>query len=427
MGLLEAAGNRVLFDPQLSGGHHLGLFRVFPPREIEVAALQPDLIVVTHRHPDHFDLPSLATLARAAPGAILVTPDALVARAGARLGLDVCVLPLGEALPLDGLSLWPTPSHCPVNEWGVIAASEAGTFWNQVDTELRGPAEVGAALADAAAALGVPGLVEGPDLAQVRWQPMLEVEAFVGRATGFPMAAYARQLEVVAATRARAVLPGASGSAFAGPALDHLVFPLSEARFLADLGRRCPGTQRWPLVAGARFEIGGGARWLEDVSWVRVMHEPDPRGFRPWWLDPVRPRPCAPEPLRRWLEAALAPAVAAISPAWGEGPLSLSVDAPGAGAWTLRVDGEVRVEEGFDPEYDAAVQIGAADWLDVIEGRAHWGRALLGGQLRATSRAWRVDGRGLHPLKIAPIFLYYGLPYEAAFERWVEGWLAAQS
>lgn len=423
MWLVEAAANRVLFDPLLGEHHHQGVFRVFPPRDIEVEALAPDLVVVTHRHPDHFDLLSLTRLV--STGALLVTPDPLVALAGERLGYEVCLLPLGQSLPLDGATLLPTPSYCHVVEWGMLVATEEGVAWNQVDTELRSPADVRAVLAGAASTLGCPSLAEGPDLGVVRWQPLREVEPFLGRPTGFPYDAYRRQLEIVAATGQGAVIPGASGSAYADGGLDHLAFPVSERRFLADLARRCPGRACWSARPGDRWEVARGVRRLEPAPWVRLREEPDPRDFKPWSLAAVPEEPAPVEPVARWVHEVLAPALAR---AWHElvadGPLRFALDAVGAGAWTVRAgpDG-ARVHSGFEPDYDAAVRISAGSLLDVIEGRSHWGTALLGGRIRATTRAYRITPSGMAPLKVAPIFLYYALPYEEAFGRWVMGWL----
>ena len=49
MWLAEVAGQRILIDPLLEDTHHCGLFEVQPPRTVDAEALQPDLIVVSHR------------------------------------------------------------------------------------------------------------------------------------------------------------------------------------------------------------------------------------------------------------------------------------------------------------------------------------------------------------------------------------------
>ena len=86
MWLCEAAGLRLLFDPLLGPEHHCGVFETVPRRRVHAEALRPDFVLVSHRHPDHFDVPSLHRLARLDPEAVVITPDALVAWAARTLG-----------------------------------------------------------------------------------------------------------------------------------------------------------------------------------------------------------------------------------------------------------------------------------------------------------------------------------------------------
>ncbi len=58
--------------------------------------------------------------------------------------------------------------------------------------------------------------------------------------------------------------------------------------------------------------------------------------------------------------------------------------------------------------------------IDVLEGRSHWGRALLGGWMRSVRRAVRVHPDGSGEPYLFPAFLVYlGLPYAESTERWV--------
>ena len=65
--LADVGGTRILCDPQLGDTHHDGIFRVHPHRTLNAEALRPDIIVVTHRHPDHFDVNTLDRLAQLDP------------------------------------------------------------------------------------------------------------------------------------------------------------------------------------------------------------------------------------------------------------------------------------------------------------------------------------------------------------------------
>lgn len=438
-GLTPAPGTRILFDPLLADAHHEGVFEVFPPRVLDVAALRPDLVVVTHRHPDHFDVASLAMLATLEPRPLLVTPDVLVGWAAERLGFEVCLLGTWEPLRLDGAVLLPTPSFCDVVEWGMLVATPDAVAWNQVDTELRSPADVRAVLGRAAELLERPALATGPDLAIVRWQPLRQISAVLGSARSFPTAGYRQQLDLVAATGARAAIPGAAGARYAPDYawLDAHAFPVPEARFLRDLGRRCPGTAAWPARIGGRWHVGAaGTTPLDDEPTVRVLDVPDTRRFAPWSIpDLVDATPAAGDraEVEAWLTGSLLPALAA-HPSRLDGPARFALRVIYEGGpvdRTFVVSHEraepVGIHEGLDEDYDAAVAITGSALAGVIAGRSHWGRPLLGGLLRATTRAYRVDEHGLHAAAIPPIFLYLGLSYDAAFVAWVEGQVAAHA
>ncbi|HND32535.1 MAG TPA: MBL fold metallo-hydrolase, partial [Myxococcota bacterium] len=256
MGWVEAEGFRILFDPQLSGSHHQGLFRVFPERHF-ARELQPDLVVVSHRHPDHFDVASLARLGKRNP--VLVTPDLFVGQVAERLGFSVCILRNYEPLRLDGLTLLPTPSFCKVVEWGMMLHSRRGWLWNQVDTELQSPERVAEVLGRARAVLGAKG---APDLAIVRWQPLHEVEPVLGGAMGFPLRDWERQLQLAVATGAQNFITGSAGFAYARGRgwQDHSTFPGTEAMFARDLRALRPEATVWEARVGAVWELDGGVR-----------------------------------------------------------------------------------------------------------------------------------------------------------------------
>lgn len=151
--LAEAGGLRLLCDPLLDAAHHGGVFEVVPRRSLVAEALRPDFVLVSHRHPDHFDVPSLRRLIALDRDVVIVTPDPLVAWTCEQLGArGVRVVPPGHRIDLDGLALITTPSLAP-DEWGVMIASEDGVVWNQVDTVLADPAHVRRVVATSSAAV----------------------------------------------------------------------------------------------------------------------------------------------------------------------------------------------------------------------------------------------------------------------------------
>jgi UDP-MurNAc hydroxylase len=432
MWLCEAAGLRLLFDPLLGPEHHCGVFETVPRRRVHAEALRPDFVLVSHQHPDHFDVPSLHRLAQLDPDAVVVTPDALVAWAARTLGFrTVHELPAGREVALDGVRLVSTPSLGP-NEWGMVIAADGATTWNQVDAVLRNPVHVRQVLDAALPAVDA----ERVELAIVRWQPMLEIAAVLGRRTAFPHASYADLLAQAAAIGATAVVPGANGAAHveAFRWLDRFVFPVSEARFLRDVERASPGTAALPMTVGGRYHVMPGEVTLDptgsaelvtlepspvgDPRWYRPFAMPDLRDANPNGHDEsvMRPR------VHAWIREDLAEALARAYPGMRvREPLRFVVEVVfprSHDAFTLHVgpDG-THVTETYDDDWDALNAVAGSLLWEVIESRRHWGDVLLAGGLRAQTRAYAVDEQGLHPAEVGETFLYYALSYEAAVER----------
>lgn len=425
--LVEAGELRLLFDPVLEETHHGGVFGVVPPRTIDVERLAPDFILVSHRHTDHFDLPSLRRLALLDEESVVVTPDPVVARAARRLGFStVHEVGVGHHVALDGVELFTTPSTAPL-EWGAMLATADGIVWNQVDSVLPDVAAVQASVADASRAFR---REEPVALALVRWQPMLEIAAQTGTALGFPYGYYRQNLEQIAAIGARTLVPSAAGARHLPPydAMDRLVYPVSEARVLRDLARRLPDTAVHAPAIGAAYTIAAGRAALEPWSdpLVEIAPADETRLYAPLAVPPVHDpdldglgRESVSSRVESWVRDVLAPGMADVRAARGLA-LCLSVALPGGGTleYTLR-DGAI--ERRRDHEWDALVEVSGSHLVGVIDGRRNWGDVLLGGLLRGVTRAYDVDDRrGLVARPLGAIFLYHVLPYDAVFERWVD-------
>lgn len=458
MWLVEAAGLRLLCDPLLGPEHHNGVFQTVPRRRVRASALRPDFILVSHRHPDHFDVPSLHRLAQLDPDSVVVTPDALVVWAAQTLGFrTVHPLPPGQHVELDGVRLVTTPS-LGVDEWGVMIAAEGAVGWNHVDAVLRGPEHMREVRDRALAGVEQSRV----DLAVVRWQPMLEIAAVLGRRTDFPYATYGDLLVQAAAVEAAAVVPGANGAAHV-PAfdwMDRFVFPVPEARFLRDLARARPDTSVLPLRVGGRYRVAPGRVELDPAGAAALIELKDEiattggttgtelgdlpryessgrtcpgprdqlRRYRPLVMpalrdpnlgghDQARMRPR----VHAWIRKTLADALARAWPGMKiSQPLRCVVEVvfPLAhDAFTLQVGSEgTTVSAHYDDDWDLLNVVAGSMLWEVIEARRHWGDVLLAGALRAATRAYAVDEHGLRRADVAEIFLYYGLPYDEAVE-----------
>src|SRR5437016_13063132 len=119
---VEAGGVSFLVDPVLRDPFEGGAVSSWPERSVDLDGLPPpDFVVISHRHPDHFDIQSLAILPRAA--AVLLPRDPLIAYALERRGFPK-LQPLAPGRPLSFYEtrVFPTRSDDPVREGGWVFA-----------------------------------------------------------------------------------------------------------------------------------------------------------------------------------------------------------------------------------------------------------------------------------------------------------------
>ena len=438
--LAEVSGLRLLFDPLLEDSHHGGVFEVYPPRTLDADALRADFIFVSHRHPDHFDLPSLRRLAAIDPDSVVVTSDPLVASSARRVGFrTVRIVSPETTIDLDGPRVITSPSVGAVDpEWGVVVADEEGVVYDQIDTSAGSPADVRTFFTRVASALGrapEAGLESLVSLALVRWQPLLEVEAMLGGTIGFPFAAYADELERCAALEARVICPSSAGTRHAGPFafMNRLVYPVTEAQFLDDVRACSPSTRAEPHVVGATYRVRGGDVVVDTDGAVRagivtrVAAPEDPRSFRPFEIpaiaDPnldARPEHELRSIAGAWVRDALVPA---LERAVGGRRLRwvLEVVLPSTtDVFTIDTTQPPTLRQEDDAAWDVRCAVAGSLLVDVIEAKRHWGDLLLGGMLRACSRARQVDARGLRPITLQPLFVYEAISYEESIRRMLD-------
>lgn len=427
---------RVLFDPLLTDLHHGGVFEVHPRREIDVAALKPDFIIVSHAHPDHFDVRSLKRLATIDPETVLLTSDAFIEQIAQRAGFRTTRrLDALQRIDLEGATLITTPPGGDVVEWGVMALTRDAIVWNQVDTQLRDANAISTLLSSLAARLERPEIARGIDLAMVCWQPLLEVAMQLGEATQFPMASWSSALEKIAAIGAKHLVPASAGSRHAAQydEMNRRVYPVPLSRAIRDISARCQGSRvlrpevgtRWLVEAGSVIDEG------RDSIVERVAPYED-EDFAPVSIEPVRDpnldgrdEATMQATIERWVRDELAPALTRSFATWGvhrEVLLELDVVYPSTTRpYLLSVTGTgTEVCRSSHHDHDVLNVVAASMLVDVIEGRRGWGDPLLAGLLRTSFRSYDVTPRGLRRLPIAELFVYEAISYEESFRRQVE-------
>ena len=281
---VEMRATRCLMDPVFIDPFEDGAVVSCPRREIAVDEIpRVDLLVISHAHLDHFDIPSLARVARRSRGCDVLCPeDRSIIYALERLGFEKIhpEKPL-RRFAFDRFEVLTTHSSVKnVIEFGVVLKDHSGTFWNQVDTFVAPEL--------------VPQTLEGAggkiDLLFAMYASQ-NFDFFESRATGFPHAMHQVNLRSVARIKPKMAVPGAAGFRFTGDMewCNAFLFPMSRERFVADLARVAPDIETRIANPGDVFEIEGGHVYHKPGrSRLARMVEDDTDRLR---FDPTAPIP----------------------------------------------------------------------------------------------------------------------------------------
>jgi UDP-MurNAc hydroxylase len=304
---VEMGATRCLMDPVFHDPFEDSAVVSCPKRTIDVNAIpRVDLLVISHSHLDHFDVPSLAHIAKSSRHCDVLCPeDKAIVYALEKLGFTKIHPEKPQRhFAFGAYELLTTPSFTSdIAEFGVVFKHKSGTFWNQVDSRML-PENVPQTLAQA-------GRI---DLLFAMYASQ-NFDFFESRGTGFPHEMHAMNLSNVMATRPRMVVPGSAGFRFAGAGMEWcnaFLFPMSRERFVADLARLASDIDARIANPGDVFEIEGGtvvhrpaasslARTLEDDT---ALLRFDPTAAIPPLLDP-NPNGFSTERLAQGVEACL--------------------------------------------------------------------------------------------------------------------------
>ncbi len=278
--LVEMEGAVVLMDPVFFDPFEEGTVVSCPQRKVRLDRFPPiDLVVVSHRHPDHFDLRSLKEVPRDCD--VICPADPLIVHGLRSLGFEQvhAVHPMGE-IRGEGFELFPTRSEIrSVPEMGMVFRDASGTFWNQVDTELSA--------ATIAQVLGRFGRV---DLLFAMYASQ-NFDFFESRSTEFPLGTHRRNLLNASRIAPRLVVPASAGFRFADALawLNSFMFPISAERFIEDLRKIDPALQSCILNPGDAIDIRkGGALDMAGGSGLAATERDDRDLIR---FDPTAPVP----------------------------------------------------------------------------------------------------------------------------------------
>ncbi len=227
-----------------------------PSIDLDLAKLpKVDILNISHRHQDHFDIRTLAYLAGdagiLAPDAVVLAPrDEILLEVLKELEFEnVIVVEDFKTLEIKGLTLTPTPSlnkqdYFP--EHGLLVHDGEVTVWNQVDTIVS------------------PDIIKymhrlygHVDFAHVRYLPLLEGNFSFHSSLELPMEEYSSFLKVATATRPKFAVPGSAGFRYRDEFafLNQYSFPVTQEQFLRDLADFCPEINSDVFYPGDRAVI----------------------------------------------------------------------------------------------------------------------------------------------------------------------------
>src|SRR5262245_51092632 len=246
--LFETTAGCFLTDPVLFDPFEEGTVTSCPRRVVRLEQL-PALqgIIVSHRHLDHFDLPSLAALDRRVP--VFCPDDPFLLYGLQRLGFcDIRRLAPFVAQQIGGLRLLPTPSlNRDVLEYGLVVQDDTGAIFNQVDTFLA--ADTIQWLHREVGQLDV-------HLAMYASQ---HFDLFESKRANTAVL-HGINLHTAASLAAGCVVPAAAGFRFSDDLawLNRHVFPISRAKFVQDLHQVHPGLRIVEVNPGDTLVVAQG-------------------------------------------------------------------------------------------------------------------------------------------------------------------------
>ena len=278
--LVEMDGVTCLMDPVFEDPFEEGAVVSCPKRAIDAAKLPKiDVLILSHAHLDHFDIPTLARLSRDCD--VLCPKDHQIVYVLNELGFKrVRATDPNTHIVFPTYSFFTTRSHVTnVIEFGVVFKDSSGTFWNQVDTVLF--AETIAAAKQAC----------GPIDLLFSMYASQNFNFFEGRSTGFPHKTHEMNLRNVATIAPRVAVPGSAGFRFCGPAewCNAHLFPVSRERFVRDLAVVAPSVEARIANPGDVFEVNAESVTLHPrASAIARTVEEDTHLLR---FNPTAPMP----------------------------------------------------------------------------------------------------------------------------------------
>lgn len=367
-----------------------------------------DVLNISHRHQDHFDVRTLAFLAQ---NKSILKPDVKVLVPKDDILIDVLkeldfenihVVADFEPIRLRDVTLTPTPSFNEGDyypEHGLLVHDGEVTVWNQVDTVVN-PEIISY----------IHKLYGQVDFAHSRFLPLLEGNFSHHKALNIPFDEYNSFLKVAGALKPKFVVPGSAAFRYRDELgfLNRYSFPTTPDQFLADLAVFCPEIKSSTFFPGdvAHITAEGVKIGRQSSDFIRVREDDSHKVvFKPVMeVPPIKSRTSDlaqhekdMQTIRDYIENQLIEKFNSCEKldGWRHWQTLYQLEVFGQNGdseiWSVDFrDEDIKIHKGGLPKLTLYEGISASNMVDLIDGKTSWDFVGISGGYRTFCNIYRV-------------------------------------
>jgi len=278
--LIQSKETTILTDPVWFDYLWEEINTLCPSIVLEKDKIPPvDVLNLSHRHQDHFDVHTLAYLKR---NDRILKPDVTILAPQDDILLDILkelefknvhVVSDFEPIQIKDVTITATPSRNQAStsqdyfpEHGLLVNDGEVTLWNQVDT-----------IVDPDIVEHICSLYGQVDMAHGRFVPLLEGNFAYNKPFVLPFNEYCSFLNVMKALNPKFVVPGSAAFRYRDEFnyLNAYTFPTTQEQYLRDLKAFCPEMAASMFLSGdvAHIETSGVRIEKQSSNFVRVRED----------------------------------------------------------------------------------------------------------------------------------------------------------
>ena len=383
-----------------------------PHTELDKDAIPPvDVLFLSHRHQDHFDVRTLAYLKR---NNRILKPDVRIMASNDDIVLEVLkelefenieIHADFEPVKVKDVIITPTPSlnqsstsqdYFP--EHGLLVHDGEVTAWNQVDTI------VSPEIID-----HIKQLYGGVDLAHSRFLPLLEGNFTYHKPVTLPFDEYCSFLNAMRALAPKFVVPGSAAFRYRDEFafMNHYTFPTTQEQFLGDLSEFCPEIQSSTFLSGdvAHISPSGVRVESQGSDFVRTVEDDSYRvAFKPVLeVSPIRTQTADPaqheqemNAIRDFIENQFVDRIlkSEILNGWKHWRMVYQLEVFGQGEsemWSIDFgESELRIQKGDLGKINLYEGIASSELYALIQKTTSWDYVALCGNYRTFNNIYRI-------------------------------------